>query len=214
MRYFYQNNHSNELIVFFAGWGCDENQFTNLHDKKDVLILYDYQDLNLDFDFSKYAHINVIAYSAGVFVASVMVDKIPHIEKKVALCGNPYLLDENLGLSARTLKLFKAITMDNYLEFRREYMVSTDEEYKKYNALQSLRSLESCQSELTSLENLYHEHKEEINPHFDKALMAEDDVLFKLAAQKEFYQERLKVIPHAKHHIFFHFKSFEEILSA
>ena len=44
--------------------------------------------------------------------------------------------------------------------------------------------------------------------------MAEDDVLFKLAAQKDFYQERLHIIPRAKHHIFFHFNSFEEILSA
>ena len=65
MRYFYQNNQSKELIVFFAGWGCDENQFTNLQDNKDVLILYDYQDLELDFEFSRYNRIDVIAYSAG-----------------------------------------------------------------------------------------------------------------------------------------------------
>lgn len=214
MRYFYQNNKSNELIVFFAGWGCDENQFTNLQDKKDVLILYDYQDLTLDFDFSGYKQIEVIAYSAGVFVASIMADKIPNVKKRVAVCGNPYVLDENLGISARTLKWFKAINLDNYLEFRREYMVSTDEEYKRYNAMQSLRTIESCQKELESLENLYQTHKDKINPHFDKALMAEDDVLFKLAAQKEFYQERLRVIPRAKHHVFFHFTSFEEILSS
>ena len=212
MRYFYQNNQSKELIVFFAGWGCDENQFTNLQDKKDILILYDYQDLALDFDFSKYTRIDIIAYSAGVFIASIVGDKIPQVNKKVALCGNPYLLDEKLGLSARTLNLFKTITMDNYLAFRREYMVSNDEEYEKYNALQSLRSLESCQSELSSLEKLYNEHKEKINPEFDKAIMAEDDVLFKLPAQKDFYKDKLRVISKAKHHIFFHFNSFEEIL--
>ncbi len=213
MRYFYQNNQSKELIVFFAGWGCDENQFTNLQDNKDVLILYDYQDLELDFEFSRYNRIDVIAYSAGVFIASIMADKIPNVQKRVAVCGNPYLLDENLGVSARTLRWFKSINLENYLEFRREYMVSTDEEYKRYNAMQSLRSIESCQKELTSLENLYQEHKEEINPYFDKALMAEDDVLFKLAAQKDFYRERMHIIPRAKHHVFFHFNSFEEILS-
>lgn len=214
MRYFYQNNQSKELIVFFAGWGCDEHQFTNLQDRKDILILYDYQDLTLDFDFSPYEQIDIIAYSAGVFIASIVGDKIPHVNKKVALCGNPYMLDEKLGLSARTLKWFKSISLDNYLEFRREYMVSTDEEYKRYNAMQSLRSIKSCQKELTCLEKLYQEHKDKIHPEFDKALMAEDDVLFKLAAQKDFYKEKLRVIPKAKHHIFFHFKSFEEILSA
>ena len=68
MQYSFYDHGSKDLIVFFSGWGCDDHQFTNLHDVKDVLILYDYQDLNLDFDFSKYAHIDVIAYSAGVFV--------------------------------------------------------------------------------------------------------------------------------------------------
>ena len=59
MQYFYQDNHSKDLIAFFAGWGCDQNQFTNLHDSKDVVILYDYQDLKLDFDFGKYENIYV-----------------------------------------------------------------------------------------------------------------------------------------------------------
>ena len=57
MQYFYQDNHSNDLIVFFSGWGCDYNQFANLRDNKDVLILYNYQDLNLDFDISRYTNI-------------------------------------------------------------------------------------------------------------------------------------------------------------
>ena len=97
MQYFYQNNNSHDLIVFFSGWGCDYNQFTNLHDQKDVLILYDYQDLSLDFNFEKYENIYIIAYSAGVFVASIMADNIPHLRQKVALCGNPYLFDKNIA---------------------------------------------------------------------------------------------------------------------
>ena len=89
MRYFFENHHSHDLIVFFAGWGCDENQFTNLHDRKDVLILYDYHDLSLNFDFTRYANIYVIAYSAGVFVASIMADQLPNLRCKIAVCGNP-----------------------------------------------------------------------------------------------------------------------------
>ena len=60
------DNRSSSLIIFFAGWGCDENQFTNLRDREDVLILYDYRDLDLDFDFSPYRQVDVLAYSAGV----------------------------------------------------------------------------------------------------------------------------------------------------
>ncbi|MBO6289033.1 MAG: DUF452 family protein [Alphaproteobacteria bacterium] len=213
MQYFYINNNSVDLIVFFAGWGCDENQFTNLQDHKDILILYNYQNLELDFDFSKYENIYVLAYSAGVFVASILANNIPNVRQKVALCGNPYLFDEILGLSAEIVQIFREITLDNYLEFRRKYMVFSDEEYVKYNQLQSIRSIESCQNELDALQRLYLQNKKHINPMFDKAIVAENDLIFNLSAQKNFYKDKLFIVPSARHHIFFKFKSFEEMLS-
>ena len=212
MQYFYQNNNSCDLIVFFAGWGCDENQFTNLHDQKDVLILYDYQDLNLDFDFMKYQNVYLIAYSAGVFVASIMANSIKNVRLKVAVCGNPYLFDETLGVDKKTIDVFKNITLDNYLDFRRKYMVFSDEEYEKYNKLQSLRTIESCESELKALEKMYKKQKDKIDPAFDKAIVAENDLIFKLESQKDFYKEKLTVIKNAKHHIFFKFNRFEDLI--
>ena len=212
MQYFFQDNKSSDLIVFFAGWGCDENQFINLHDNKNVVILYDYQNLNLDFDFSKYDNIYVIAYSAGVFVASIFADKLPKVRQKVALCGNPYMFDETLGISKETIQVFKDITLDNYLQFRRKYMVYSDEEYERYNKLESLRTIESCEKELLALQKMYKEKKDNINPMFDKAIMAENDLIFNIEAQKDFYKDKLQVIKNAKHHIFFYFNSFEDML--
>jgi len=212
MQYFYQNNHSRDLIVFFSGWGCDQNQFTNLHDRKDVVILYDYQDLSLDFDFSKYKNVYVIAYSAGVFVTSIYPDIIPHVRQKVALCGNPYLFDKKWGISEENIRVFKGITLDNYLEFRKKYMVFSDEEYERYNKLQSLRTIESCADELVALEKMYAAKKDEIKPLFDKAIMAENDIIFDVNVQREFYKEKMQVIKNARHHIFFHFNRFEEML--
>ena len=212
MQYFYQDNHSQDLIVFFAGWGCDHNQFTNLHDNKDVIILYDYQNLSLNFDFAKYANIYVIAYSAGVFIASILADKLPNVRQKVALCGNPYLFDKNLGISQATIQTFKDISLDNYLEFRRKYMVFSDEEYERYNKLESLRTIESCANELTALQNMYQERKAQINPTFDKTIVAENDLIFDVKMQQNFYKNNLQIIPKSRHHIFFRFNSFEEIL--
>jgi len=212
MRYFFENHHSHDLIVFFAGWGCDENQFTNLHDRKDVLILYDYHDLSLNFDFTRYANIYVIAYSAGVFVASIMADQLPNLRCKIAVCGNPYLFDENLGISQATVQVLNDITLDNYLDFRRRYMVFSNDEYERYNQLQSLRTLESCADELTALQKMYNESMAQINLLFDKAIVADNDLIFRLSAQQDFYKEKLHIIPNARHHVFFRFKSFEEIL--
>lgn len=212
MQFFYQNNHSRDLIVFFAGWGCDYNQFANLHDKKDVLILYDYQDLALDFSFSKYENVYIIAYSAGVFIACVFADTIPNIRKKVALCGNPYLFENDLGISQEIIRVFKDITLDNYLDFRKKYMVYGDKEYERYNKLESQRTIESCAEELDAIQKLYTEHKKQINPTFDKAIVAANDLIFNLSAQKKFYKDKLQIIPNARHHIFFHFDSFESML--
>ena len=212
MQYFFQNNNSRDLIVFFSGWGCDYNQFVNLHDNKDVLTLYDYQDLNLDFDFSKYDNIYVIAYSAGVFVASMLTDTIPNVRQKIAVCGNPYLFDEKLGLSLEAIRVLKEVNLDNYLDFRRQYMVFSDEEYEKYNQLASLRTFESCENELVALQKMYRERKGQINPEFDKAFAAENDLIFKLPVQKDFYKDKLQVIRNARHHIFFRFNSFEDML--
>lgn len=213
MQYFYQDNGSKDLIVFFAGWGCDENQFTNLHDKKDVLILYDYQDLKLDFDFKKYRNIDVIAYSAGVFIASISADRLFKARQKVAVCGNPYLFDETFGISQKTIEVFKDITLDNYLDFRRKYMVFSDEEYTKYNQLESRRTIESCADELIKLKKLYQKKKAQINPVFDKAIAAENDLIFDVNVQQDFYKDKLKVIKNAKHHVFFAFESFEDMLN-
>ena len=175
--------------------------------------MYDYQNLELDFDFSKYENIYVLAYSAGVFVASIMANHIPNVRQKVALCGNPYLFDEILGLSAEIVQVFREITLDNYLEFRRKYMVFSDEEYVKYNQLQSIRSIESCQNELDALQRLYQQNKLQINPAFNKAIVAENDLIFNLSAQKNFYKDKLVIVSSARHHIFFKFKSFEEMLN-
>ena len=91
-------------------------------------------------------------------------------------------------------------------------MVYSKDEYEKYNELQSLRTIESCQSELESLQKMYQQYADAIRPGFDKAIIAENDLLFNPAAQKEFYQEKLRIIPHARHHVFFKFTSFADIL--
>ena len=51
--YDHQGEH---LIVYFAGWGTPLDAVAHLilPTDHDLLICYDYQDLNLDFDFSAY----------------------------------------------------------------------------------------------------------------------------------------------------------------
>lgn len=213
MKFQYINHHSERLIVFFAGWGCDERQFAELKDPADdVLILFDYDDLKIPFDFSKYAELNVIAYSAGVFVSSLLNAGLPRVKKRVAVNGNPYLFDEDLGLSKRILNVLESVDLNNYLAFRRQYMVETDEEFSEYNRLQSLRSVESCAGELNFLKELYAARKPAVRNDFDKAVFSENEPFFNLDNQKKFYGDKIRIVAAARHHLFFKFNSFREIL--
>ncbi|MFI3242411.1 MAG: DUF452 family protein [Alphaproteobacteria bacterium] len=213
MKQYFIDNNSQKLIVFFAGWGCDENQFANLKDNNfNILIFFDYQDLNFNFDFSAYKDVYVVAYSAGGMISCVLEDKIPNIRKRVAVNSNPFLFDEKLGVPADVLKVFQSITMENYMEFRRQYMVFDEAEFELYNKYGSKRSLESCEGEYLSLLKIYNEYKNIIKPNFDKAIFADNDAIFNLSAQKEFFKDKIKIIPSSKHHLFFRFNSFEDML--
>jgi biotin synthesis protein BioG len=208
MKKYFIDNNSDNLLIFFAGWGCDEYEFEHLNSKSNILILYDYLDLNLDFDFSKYKNFNLLAFSAGVFVASVL-DFDFEINKKIAISGNPYLFDEHFGLSKEIQEILYNITEENADEFGRNYLVKTDAEWNNFHP--SKRTLESCQEEFDCLKTIYKNKKGEIKDIYDYALAGEEDPIFNVTAQKEFYGERLKVIKNARHNIFFRINSYGQI---
>lgn len=213
MQTYFIDNKKKRLILFFAGWGCDAHQFANLIDTHyDVLICYDYNDLSFDFDFTPYTDIYVVGYSAGVMIASILMPKIPNVRKTIAINGNPYLFDAQKGIPKDVLDVFQSITLDNYMDFRRQYMVMDEREFAQYNALESQRSLESCAAEYIALENIYNTHKSHLHTDFDCAIFSDTDTIFDLKTQKDFYKSKIHIIPNTKHHLFFKFNSFEEII--
>ena len=204
------NNGSDTLLIFFTGWGCDEFEFNHLNSNSDILILYDYSNLDLDFDFSKYKKYNLIAFSAGVFIASVFNFDF-NIGKKIAISGNPYLFDEYFGISKENQNILCSVTEENADDFARNYLVKTEDEFKKFH--HSNRTIESCKQEFDSLKQLYHIHKEDIKNIFDLAIFGEDDLIFNLSAQKEFFKNKLKIIKNARHNVFFKIKKYDELLN-
>lgn len=209
MKKYLINNNSDTLLIFFTGWGCDEFEFAHLKSDEDVLLLYDYSDLNLYFDFSKYKKFNLIAFSAGVFIASVIDLKLT-FDKKIALSGNPYLFDEHFGLSKEIQDILQNITEKNADDFARNYLVKTDGEWKRFH--HSQRTIESCKKEFESLKKLYQTSKNKIKDIFTAAIIGEDDLIFNVSAQKEFYGERLKLVKNARHSLFFRIEKYEEVL--
>ena len=82
---FISQNNSNSLLLFFAGWGMDENPFKDFKIKNvDLMICYDYR--KLDFDFSlikKYNSIKLVAWSMGIWAASKVFEN-----KQTYICNS------------------------------------------------------------------------------------------------------------------------------
>jgi len=204
-------NNSNELIVFLGGWGCDEYSYESMSSSRDVLICWDYSSLDLDFVFKNYEKYYLIAYSAGVFIAGLLKNKLPSFDLKIAINGNPQIFDENFGIPQKTVNVFKNLNLDNYMDFRLKYLVRNNEELEYFNSHQPHRSFESCFQELDKLEEYSKQPYNIID--FDKAIIASEDKIFNPEKQKEYYDGKYKILHNSAHDVFFYFRNFADIIS-
>lgn len=206
-----ENNNSKDLIVYFSGWGCDDVQLRNLTSSKNVLICWDYTDLDFEFDFSKFENIDLITYSAGAFVAGLVKDKFPKFNYKVAINGNPLIFDEYFGIDSLSGNMMENVNPDNYMDFRRNYLVVNEEQLEEFNANAPERSCESCAEELKKLVEYSKLEYDVIE--YDKAILSDCDKIFNFERQKEYYKNKYVVLKGYGHDVFCYFKSYDEILN-
>ena len=81
MKYKWLNKVNNQkLIIFFNGWGMDESVVSHLDcENYDILMFYDYNTLDTDFDFESlniYPKKNLIAWSMGVMVGGCLAPSL------------------------------------------------------------------------------------------------------------------------------------------
>ena len=104
MKYKWLNiNQNNKVIVFFNGWGMDESVVYHLDfSDYDVLMFYDYNNLDTNFDFNsldKYKNKSLIAWSMGVMVATLF-HKIEY-NATTAINGTLKPIDNDFGIPQR-----------------------------------------------------------------------------------------------------------------
>lgn len=107
MKYKWLNKKQNEsLIVFFNGWGMDESVVSLLDcENFDVIMFYDYNSLDVDFDFQnleKYKTKHLVAWSMGVMTASLFNIKY---FSKTAINGTLKPIDNKFGIPERIYDL-------------------------------------------------------------------------------------------------------------
>lgn len=203
-------NNSTDLIIFLAGWGCDDVQFKNIKCSKDLLLCWDYSVLDFDFNFTPYKNIDLISYSAGVFVIGLIQSKLPKLNYKIAINGNLKIFDEYFGISEPALNFMQNLNLNNYMDFRRKFLVNSEEELEDFNKNSSIRTFESCEDELKALQNYYAEYKPNFD--YDIAILSENDKVFTPSHQKKYYNNKYIELKNNAHNVFYTFKTFDSII--
>ena len=207
------DNKSDELIVFLTGWGCDDNQFRFMKGKRDILLCYNYTNLDFEFSFDNYKKCYLIAFSAGVFIAGALKNKLPNFEKTIAVNGNPLAYDKYFGLRKEIVDIFNGVTKENAQDFRRKYLVYDDKEFRLFNKYLSCRSFESCKEELVSLAKCTWAKTEPFS--FDAAIISLNDKIFYPQRQFEYWKDKSRVIKleNSAHFPFLKLGDYDEIIN-
>lgn len=205
-----QNNDSKDLVLFLTGWGCDDNQFRSFYSNDNLLLCWDYSSLDFEFDFSKYNKINLLTYSAGVFIACLLKDKLPTFNKKIAVNGNPLMTDKKFGIDKKITDSMLNLNLDNCMDFISKYLIYDEQDLKKFLSNPSHRPFESSKQELIMLQEYCNTKIEPIK--FDKVILSDSDKVFNPVTQQEYFKNNFILLKNAGHHTpFLRFSSIDEL---
>ena len=99
---FIKKENSPRLLLFFAGWGSDENLFRRtVAEGYDCLLCFDYRTLEFDYSLlDGYREIRLLAWSMGVWVAGQILSGHTYPwEMKLAVNGTPFPIDDRQGIA-------------------------------------------------------------------------------------------------------------------
>lgn len=178
-KWLYKENNS-RVILFFNGWGMDEAVISHLlHEDYDVVMFYDYNTLECDFDFSELNNKQkyLIAWSMGVMCAALFDIKY---EKKVAINGTLKPIDDDFGIPRRiydlTIKGFNPKGAEKFIQNM------FNEPVKNFSVS---REFENQKTELSALKN----YKADINFQYDKVWISDNDKIIPTKNQVKFWNQ-------------------------
>ena len=143
-----------------------------------VIVFYDYNDLNIDIDLSNYSEKHLIAWSMGVMIATLF--EFGKLNSSTAICGTPLTIDDNYGIPERiynlTIRGFSETSSQKFME--RMFIEKPD--IKTF----SNRTFESKLSELKQM--LSYKPNESFK--YTKAIVADSDKIIPTKNQLNYWK--------------------------
>lgn len=206
MKYKFYENNNNKLIIFFNGWGMDEIIVSHLdREDYDLLILYDYRDLDIDFpNLDKYKEKYIVGWSMGVMISTLFDNEFGNIKKYIAINGTPKPIDDEYGIPTRVYKLtVRGFNQSSCQKFM-ERMFDNTPPIDKF----SNRSLDSQKEELQNLMGVEGRYIS-----FDKVIISDNDKIIPTKNQLNYWKNPVIINKiEGGHCPFFKFSKWSEIL--
>lgn len=219
MQHWLRCNNSSELIVVMCGWGMDNKPFEPLNSNSDVLFLYNFDEICPVFDsnfYKKYKKITLIAFSYGVFMASIWKDFLPEFNLKIAVNGTLRPIDDEFGIPHKVFKLtLENLSLETLPKFRTK-LFNDKAGYELFNKHLSNRSLDDSAEELASLKKHTLTNKDATFD-YDFVIISSDDKIIPTKNQINYWNCQKvpvnKVFHDSGHFCFYKFKTFEDIIT-
>lgn len=203
-----------KLILFFNGWGMDENPLSHLiADDFEIKIISDYCTFSTNTikEIPLYKEVYLVAWSMGVWEANSIFQLIQkRLTKSIAINGTTAPLDNTLGIPRAT---FQA-TYDNFDERTREKfflrMCGGKEVYDVFKKQAPMRTVESQKEELKYfLDNATDDRPFE----WSTVIIGSGDKIFPFENLQAAWAKHQNVhIIDAPHYPFYLWKSWSEII--
>ena len=191
MQYHWLNkSNNNKLIVFFAGWSFDYKPFEYLLCRDyDVLFVYDYSKLKIfDAQIGNYQEKILISWSMGVYAAYTLCNELPQFDKKIAINGTVFPIDNFYGIPEKTFLLTLKHAEKGLQGKFYHNIYLTDEEFDRYMKNPVERPLNNRINELNSLYNKITIDKKTYVNYYDLALVSKYDRIIPTENQKNFWR--------------------------
>lgn len=211
-----KQNSNTKLILFFSGWGSDYHPFIPIPSiQYDVLMIYDYRDLELPINLNslagKYQEISLIGWSLGVWLAEkVCSDYASKFITTIAINGTLNPIDDKEGIPVDVFqRTLLNLSDENMKKFNRR-MFRTVAERNRFEHNLPQRQIDELRVELAFLNDRI---TSSTNSLFSKALVGLNDLIFLPENQLNYWYQKAQVIEKTVSHFpFYAFSSWDALL--
>ena len=193
-RIWLKKNSSKRIILFFSGWGLDERAVNHMTGGSDVLMFYDYRNLKDEEApiLDNYESIDVIAWSMGVWAASILLPlwSLP-VSKSTAINGTERPVDDLYGIPFHVYRLTERGMDERGRDKFFVRMLSGTEERIRFKQHHPDRDLEEQLDELKAIREQSDILKGEIS--WNKVYISENDIIFPVTNQENWWEGRSEI---------------------